>query len=49
MQVSSGSTDASGRSSATLQAQGVAGVAIVSAKVVGREERSQVEVRIGPS
>lgn len=48
MLVSSGSTDATGRSSATLQGEGVAGVAVVTARVVGREERSQVEVRIGP-
>jgi hypothetical protein len=48
MQLAGTTTDVNGRNSATLRGEGVAGVATVTVRVVGREERSQTEVRIGP-
>ena len=41
-------TDANGRYSVTLRGEGAPGVAVVTARVVGRSEQGQVEVRIGP-
>jgi hypothetical protein len=42
-------TDANGRRAATLRGTGTAGVAVVTARVVGREYAGQVQVQIGPN
>lgn len=47
LQVRGGVTDANGRATATLFGQGAPGVAAVTATMVGRTERGQVQVRIG--
>lgn len=46
LQVTSGNTDSNGRSTATLVGQGDTGVATVTAKMLGRTEQGQVQVRI---
>ena len=47
LQASNSVTDADGRARATLTGQGQPGVASVTARLVGRSESGQVEVRIG--
>ena len=47
LELTGSATDSSGRNSATLRGEGTAGLAIVTARVVGSTERSQVQVRVG--
>jgi hypothetical protein len=47
LELTGSATDSSGRNSATLRGEGTAGVAVVTARVVGSTERSQVQVRVG--